>query len=76
MLPAVFLLVTLVVSAHCLPLADIRDTADDLINEIVDTLEGEVKDIEAEAAFPDRRGFFTGHRIPLELFPVDTLRQD
>ena len=24
--------------------------------------------------FPDRRGFFTGHRIPLELFPEDTLR--
>ena len=25
--------------------------------------------------FPDRRGFFTGHRIPLELFPQDTLRR-
>ena len=24
--------------------------------------------------FPDRRGFFTGHRIPLELFGEDTLR--
>ena len=27
-----------------------------------------------EADFPDRRGFFTGHRIPLELFPEETLR--
>jgi len=25
--------------------------------------------------FPNRRGFFTGHRIPLELFPQDTLRR-
>ena len=24
--------------------------------------------------FPDRRGFFTGHRIPLELFGEETLR--
>merc|ERR1712223_575952 len=28
----------------------------------------------SEANFPDRRGFFTGHRIPLELFPEETLR--
>ena len=24
--------------------------------------------------FPDRRGFVTGHRIPLELFPKETIR--
>jgi len=29
---------------------------------------------DSEADFPDRRGFFTGHRIPLELFPEETLR--
>jgi len=29
---------------------------------------------DSEANFPDRRGFFTGHRIPLELFPEETLR--
>lgn len=28
----------------------------------------------SEADFPDRRGFFTGHRIPLELFSEETLR--
>jgi len=27
-----------------------------------------------ESEFPDRRGFFTGHRIPLELFGDETLR--
>jgi len=29
---------------------------------------------ETTSQFPDRRGFFTGHRIPLELFPQETLR--
>jgi len=29
---------------------------------------------DSEDDFPDRRGFFTGHRIPLELFPEETLR--
>jgi len=28
----------------------------------------------SESDFPDRRGFFTGHRIPLELFPEETLK--
>ena len=67
----------LVVSGHCLPLADIRDTVDDFINEILDTVEDfEVKDVgRDEIPFPDREGFFTGHRIPLELFPDDTLRR-
>ena len=73
-----FAVTVLVVSSHCLPLADIRDTADDFINEILDTVEDvEVKDVgrRVEIPFPDREGFFTGHRIPLELFPDDTLRR-
>ena len=72
-----FAVTILAVSGHCLPLADIRDTADDFINEILDTVENvEVKDVgRVEIPFPDREGFFTGHRIPLELFPDDTLRR-
>ena len=73
-----FAVTILAVSGHCLPLADIRDTADDFINEILDTVENvEVKDVGrlVETPFPDREGFFTGHRIPLELFPDDTLRR-
>ena len=30
--------------------------------------------LNSDADFPNRRGFFTGHRIPLELFPEETLR--
>ena len=26
-------------------------------------------------SFPDRRGFVTGHRIPLELFPKETINR-
>ena len=32
-------------------------------------------EVEENDDFPDRRGFFTGHRIPLELFGADTLRR-
>lgn len=42
---------------------------------IINATNSEVKKPTSEKPdFPDRRGFFTGHRIPLELFPEDTLR--
>jgi len=42
---------------------------------IINATNSEVKEPTSEKPnFPDRRGFFTGHRIPLELFPEDTLR--
>lgn len=34
-----------------------------------------VNQVPEVAEFPDRRGFVTGHRIPLELFGADTLRR-
>jgi hypothetical protein len=42
---------------------------------VTNATNSEVKEPTSEKPnFPDRRGFFTGHRIPLELFPEDTLR--
>lgn len=46
--------------------ASLNETSKPLI-----TTDGEDKN---GSEFPDRRGFFTGHRIPLELFPQETLR--
>ena len=73
-----FFVLTLFLSvASCLPA---NTKLEEIQHQLLNPEENAVLDQEAEApitkdVFPDRQGFITGHRIPLELFPKDTIQR-
>ena len=79
MLPTNLSLLILVIlgSVSCRPASndDQKDLITNLIEDSSPLQKAVVVLTEEEEEFPDRQGFITGHRIPLELFGADTLRR-
>jgi len=72
-----FALVMLIALGTCHPIQnDASKDANELTASDDDVIEKATEEDKSEEGhFPDRRGFVTGHRIPLELFSEDTLRR-
>lgn len=55
---------------------DEKDLKHHLLNPELNSVYDEEQDAPiTDDIFPDRSGFFTGHRIPLELFSKDTVQR-